>query len=122
MANILVVEDEEVNRDLLKTVLRHAGHSVFGAADETDALQALESVHQVLPVIENALSSNDEVSISASKLPAKSVESNVAHAQRLALMEVIREQSQSSDVHDLSQKYAAAIRRIVTAELAVVVL
>lgn len=42
MAKILIVDDEKIVRDLLRTVLEHDGHTV---AEAVDGLQALE-VHE----------------------------------------------------------------------------
>ena len=39
MARILIVDDEPVNRLLVKTILEHAGHQVAEAADAAQALR-----------------------------------------------------------------------------------
>lgn len=39
MARILVVDDEEVVRSLLKTILKHDGHEVVEAGDGTEAVE-----------------------------------------------------------------------------------
>lgn len=39
MARILVVDDEEVVRSLLKTILKHDGHEVVEAADGNEAVE-----------------------------------------------------------------------------------
>lgn len=47
MAHVLVVEDEAVQRDLIREVLEGAGHSVVEAGDGVYALKLLEEVHGV---------------------------------------------------------------------------
>jgi CheY-like chemotaxis protein len=41
MARILIVDDEKIVRDLLRTVLEHDGHTVDEVTDGADALDAI---------------------------------------------------------------------------------
>jgi CheY-like chemotaxis protein len=43
MAKILIVDDEKIVRDLLRTVLEHDGHTVAEALDGLEALEAHEA-------------------------------------------------------------------------------
>jgi CheY-like chemotaxis protein len=43
MAKILIVDDEEIVRDLLRTVLERDGHTIAEAHDGLEALEALEA-------------------------------------------------------------------------------
>ena len=47
LARILVVDDEELIRDLLKMVLTDEGYTVVTAADGEEAIQRLEGVRRV---------------------------------------------------------------------------
>ena len=55
MATILVVDDEPANRLLVKTVLQHAGHPTFEAADATEAQRVLRERTPDLAIIDLSL-------------------------------------------------------------------
>src|SRR4029077_18913959 len=44
-ANVLVVEDDRLNRNLICKVLRNEGHQVFEASDGTEGLELLYEQH-----------------------------------------------------------------------------
>ncbi len=45
ISNILVVEDDRLNRDLISKVLRRDGHGIVEACDGTVALEILQMMH-----------------------------------------------------------------------------
>ena len=50
MARILVVDDVALNRDLVVTILQHAGHSSREASDGAQALEQVRAWHPDLVV------------------------------------------------------------------------
>ena len=59
MAKILVVDDRPSNRDYLKTVLIHDGHSVYEAGDGREGLAAVGAVHPDLAIVDILMPSMD---------------------------------------------------------------
>lgn len=57
MATVLVVDDTAEARLLVKTVLAHAGHTVFEAADGNEALAKTAEVHPDLILLDLSLPS-----------------------------------------------------------------
>jgi CheY-like chemotaxis protein len=52
MARILIVDDEQVVRDLLRTVLERDGHTIVEAADGVEALEAHEAHAHDLVIVD----------------------------------------------------------------------
>src|SRR5690348_13157990 len=50
MAIILVIDDRQVNREFLRVVLEHAGHTVFEASDGVEALQRVDTIRPQLVI------------------------------------------------------------------------
>ena len=52
VANVLVVEDDRLNRNLICKVLRNEGHQVVEACDGAEALELLQHEHFDLAIID----------------------------------------------------------------------
>src|SRR5215469_7273622 len=52
MALVLVVDDEDANRELLRVLLAHAGHTVLAAANGERALELLEQERPDLVIVD----------------------------------------------------------------------
>ena len=52
MATILVVDDDANNRELLKTILSHAGHNVVEAADGVEGLRLVTELQPDLAIVD----------------------------------------------------------------------
>jgi CheY-like chemotaxis protein len=56
MADVLIVDDEQTNRVLLATLLRHAGHTPLEASNGRDALTMAKEIAPALVIVDLSLS------------------------------------------------------------------
>lgn len=59
MAKVLVVDDREMDRDFLKTLLGYVGHTVYGAGDGEEGLRVAHEQHPDLAVVDIVMPTMD---------------------------------------------------------------
>ena len=71
LVNILLVDDSEYLRDLLKTVLKSAGHYVVGeAANAEEAVEKYQTLHPEIVLLDIVLKQTDTASTGLDALKA----------------------------------------------------